>query len=68
MFKCIIFLQIRYFSSKNEKVIDLSYADIDPVYIPVKKETVDAVDVVDEQDIFEEDQHSIDSVCFPLLA
>lgn len=49
---------IRYFSSKNEKVIDLSYADIDPVYIPVKKETVD---VVDEQDLCEEDQHSINS-------
>jgi len=32
------------------------------VYIPVKKETAD---VVDEQDLFEEDQHSINSVCFP---
>jgi len=32
------------------------------VYIPVKKETVD---VVDEQDLHEEDQHSINSVGFP---
>ncbi|XP_060834256.1 probable ATP-dependent RNA helicase DDX28 [Rhopalosiphum padi] len=51
--KCIS--NIRCFSSKNEKVIDLSYTDIDPVYIPVKKE------IVDEQDLYEEDQHSINS-------
>jgi len=53
VFKCIS--NIRRFSSKNEKVIDLSYTDIDPVYIPVKKE------IVDEQDLYEEDQHSINS-------
>uniref|UniRef100_A0A2S2NQZ6 RNA helicase n=1 Tax=Schizaphis graminum TaxID=13262 RepID=A0A2S2NQZ6_SCHGA len=51
--KCIS--NIRCFSFKNEKVIDLSYTDIDPVYIPVKKE------IVDEQDLYEEDQHSINS-------
>jgi len=51
-------LQVRFLSSKNEKIIDLSYSDIEPVYIPIKKE------IVDEQDLHEEDQHSVNSVCF----
>ncbi|KAL4141572.1 hypothetical protein QTP88_004191 [Uroleucon formosanum] len=46
---------VRFLSSKNEKIIDLSYSDIDPVYVPIKKE------IVDEQDLQIEDQHSINS-------
>lgn len=57
-YKYIFYLQVRFLSSKNEKIIDLSYSDIDPVYVPIKKE------IVDEQDLQIEDQHSINSVCF----
>lgn len=57
-YKYIFYLQVRFLSSKNEKIIDLSYSDIDPVYVPIKKE------IVDEQDLQIEDQHLINSVCF----
>lgn len=46
---CIYLIQVRCLSSKNKKVIDLSYADIDPVYIPINKnETVDLPDTQEE--------------------
>lgn len=55
---CILFFQIRHFSSENDKVIELSYKDIEPVYEPIKKE--DSLDLHEEE---VEPQHSINSVC-----
>lgn len=60
----ILFFQIRCFSSKIEKVIDLSYADIDPVYVPLKNEAANLHDEEGEkeEEVEEKDQYSVDSV------
>lgn len=49
--KLILFLlQVRYFSSKSSKIIDLSFADIEPVYTPINIED----NILEEDDKIQE--------------
>jgi hypothetical protein len=53
---------VRCISSQDTKIIDLNYADLDPVYVPIKKDEIEVQGVEDVQ----EDQHSMNLVC-PIL-
>lgn len=57
-------LQVRYFCSKNDKVIDLSYSDINPVYRLMKKEVAVEQDLERDWEEEQEEQHIRNSVCF----
>ncbi|XP_025415053.1 probable ATP-dependent RNA helicase DDX28 [Sipha flava] len=46
---------VRCISSQDTKIIDLNYADLDPVYVPIKKDEIEVQGVEDVQ----EDQHSM---------
>lgn len=58
---------MRYLSSKNEKVIDLSFADLAPVYEPMNKEIFEEQNIAMDDQQLENQQNSINLVWFTLL-
>lgn len=53
---------MRFLSSKNEKVIDLSYADLAPVYEPMHKETFEEQNIAMDDQQLKNQQNSINLV------